>query len=119
MRMGNHVIRFELLSALLHSNLCQPYSVGTYQSNSAPLSFFIASINTWLQVCSRFAAFLTPRQEREVAASKPAWIKSSVNLSYLVVFLSKIERGLSAPLEEFLLALLARRLPLPGPAFAQ
>ena len=36
MRMENHVIRFELLSALFHSNLC------------------------WLQIYSRFAAFLTP-----------------------------------------------------------
>ena len=56
--------------------------------------------------------------EREVAASKPAWIKSSVNLSYLVVFLYKIVRGLSAQPEVFLLASLARRL-TPGPAFAQ
>ena len=56
--------------------------------------------------------------EREVAASKPAWIKSSVNLSYLIVFLYKIVRGESAPPEELLLASLARRLQ-PGPAFSQ
>ena len=56
--------------------------------------------------------------EREVAASKPAWIKSSVNLSYLVVFLYKIVRGLSAQPKVFLLASLAHRL-TPGPAFAQ
>ena len=72
-------------------------------------------------VFSWFAFFLTPLHpisRGRLYASKPARIKSSVNLSYLVVFLYKIVRGLSAQPEVFLLASLARRL-TPGPAFAQ
>ena len=69
------------------------------------------------KICSIPNSLTSDLRER-FSASKPAWIKSSVNLSYLVVFLYKIVRGLSAQPEVFLLASLARRL-TPGPAFAQ
>ena len=118
--MGNHVIRFELLSALLHSNLCCSgptifcRNLSEQFCQRLPLAFFIALIHTWSQIYSRFAAFLAPLHpisRGRLRASKPAWIKSSVNLSYLVVFLYKIVRALSAQPEVFLLASLARRLP--------
>ena len=66
MRMGNHVIRFELLSALLHSTLCYSAPIIFCRNLSEqfcqrlPLAFFIALIHTWSQMYSRFAAYLAP-----------------------------------------------------------
>ena len=63
--MVNHVIRFELLSALLHSNLCCSgltifcRNLSEQFCQGLPLTFFIAPIHTWLQIYSRFTSFLT------------------------------------------------------------
>ena len=54
-------IHYQLSSIQTFAVPGQPYSVGTYQSQRIPLAFFIAPIHTWLQIYSRFAAFLTPR----------------------------------------------------------
>ena len=78
-RMGNHVIRFELLS-IISSPPLKPL---LFKANhilqepirailpKAPFSFFIDPIHTWLQIYSRFAAFLTPQHPiPEVACIK-------------------------------------------------
>ena len=60
-----------------------------------------------------------PISRGRLRASKPAWIKPPVNLSYLSLQNCLLcPSGLSAPPEEFLLASLARRLP-PCLTFAQ
>ena len=128
--MGNHVIRFELLSALLHSNHC-----------CSRLTTFCRNLSE--QFCQRLPlAFLSPRStpgcryiqglqhphsptsdlERKVACIKASMDQTS-RQSFIPFCLSLqncwlCPSGLSAPPEEFLLASLARRLP-PCLTFAQ
>ena len=71
------------------------------------------------KVCS-IPHFTTSNLKKEVGVhqSQSGSNLPSIFHTYLVVFLYKIVKGLSAPPEEFLLASPARRLP-PGQDFAQ